>query len=372
MKLAIIGVGSQGFKYAKMIQSEIEGLELSALVRINEERKEYFKDSNIKIYDELDDLLFDIDNNRIQIDTFVITTPHKSHKSIAISALRRGINVLLEKPVSYLLDDAIKINECYIEAKNKYPNLLYGVIYQNRLLSSSKYLKDIIESNKYGRVLGVNVINNGFFRPHAYFSSSKWRGSYTTEGGALLINQASHSLDFIYYLFGLPISLYSSNLTQIHQIDAEDSVNAIFKYDNFNVNYTASLNDPFNTNLFEVIFENAKVSVSKDKIYLYELDKDYNDYLNEEDNLFVKPNYSIKEIKLESHDPYKELFINLSNKKVISGIDAMYSLYMINAMTLSSRDKREIKLLLDKDYLSNFYNAYLNFLIDTTLKEIKK
>lgn len=372
MKLAIIGVGSQGFKYAKMIESEVNGLEVSALVRINDERKEYFKNTNIKIYNEVDNLLTDIDNKIIQIDSFLITTPHKSHKRIAMAALRRGINVLLEKPISCILSEALELNECFNEAKKVYPNLLFGVIYQNRLLPSNKYLKDIIESNKYGKVLGVNIINNGFFRPHAYFTSSKWRGSYSTEGGALLINQASHSLDLIYYLFGLPKSLYSSNLTQVHHIDAEDSVSAILKYDNFNINYTASLNDPFNTNLFDVIFENAKVSISKDKIYLYELDKDYNSYLSEETNLFIKPKYSIKEIKLESIDPYKELFNNFAKAQVISGVEAMYSLYMINAMALSSFESREIKLLLDKDYLSTFNNAYLNHLIELSLKEIKK
>ncbi len=371
MRVAIIGVGSQGFKYAKLIASEIKDLEIKALVRINEIRESYFKDSNINIYNEVIDLLNDIDNNKIQIDSFIITTPHKTHKDIALSALTRGINVLLEKPVSYILSEALEINNCYLENKKKYPNLLYGVIYQNRLLATNKYLKDIIESKKYGNILNVNIINNGFFRPHSYFSSSKWRGTYKTEGGALLINQASHSLDLIYYLFGLPKSLYGVTNTQVHKIVAEDTVSAIFKYDNYNINYTSSLNDPFNTTVFEITFEKAKISIKDDKIYLYELDKDYDSYLNEEVNLFIKPTYNIKEISLEKSDPYKDIFNDFASGIVINGMEGMNSLYMINALTISSYTKKAIDLSLDSSYINKFNESYQEILDKLIIKENK-
>ena len=371
MRVAIIGVGSQGFKYAKLIASDIKDLEIKALVRISEERKAYFKGSNITIYNELSELLNDIDNKRIEIDSFIITTPHKTHKDIAISALTRGINVLLEKPVSYILSEALEINNSYLENKKKYPYLLYGVIYQNRLLTINKYLKDIIESKRYGNILNVNIINNGFFRPNSYFRSSKWRGTYKSEGGALLINQASHSLDLIYYLFGLPKSLYGLTNTQVHKIEAEDSVSAIFKYDNYNINYTSSLNDPFNTKLFEITCENAKVSIKDDKICLYLLDKDYNSYLSEEVNLFIKPNYTIKEISLVKNDPYKDIFNDFAKGIVINGIDAMYSLYMINALTMSSHAKKTIDLSLDSSYINEFNESYQELLDKLIIKENK-
>lgn len=371
MRVAIIGVGSQGFKYAKLIHNDIKDLEIKALVRVNEERKAYFKDLNINIYNEVSELLNDIDNKKLEIDSFIITTPHKAHKDIAINALTRGINVLLEKPVSYILSEALEINKCYVENKRKYPHLLYGVIYQNRLLEINKYLKDMIESKRYGNILNVNIINNGFFRPNSYFSSSKWRGTYRSEGGALLINQASHSLDLIYYLFGMPKSLYGLTNTQVHKIEAEDSVSAIFKYDNYNINYTSSLNDPFNTKLFEITFENAKVSIKDNKIYLYLLDKDYNSYLSEEVNLFIKPNYTIKEISLDKNDPYKDIFNDFAKGIVINGLEAMYSLYMINALTMSSNDNSSIDLSLDSSFIKKFNESYQEILDKLIIKENK-
>jgi len=358
MKVAIIGVGSQGFKYAKLINEKIKELEIKALVRISENKKEYFKDSNIAIYNELDALLNDIDNNKIQIDSFIITTPHKTHKEIALSAFRRGINVLLEKPISHILSEALEINNCYLENKEKYPNLVYGVIYQNRLLSTNLYLKNIVENKTYGNILNVNIINNGFFRPHAYFESSKWRGTYKGEGGALLINQASHSLDLIYYLFALPKTLVAYQRTQVHTIDAEDFVNAILNYDNFSINYTSSLNDPFNTNLFEITFENAKISIKNGKIYLYLLDKDYLSYLNEETDLFIKPSFNVNEILIEKNEPYKEIFNNFARGIVINGLEGMYSLYMINALTYSSYTNKSIDLSLDTKYIQKFNTLY--------------
>ena len=72
MKVAIIGVGSQGYKYARLINEEIKELEIKALVRVSETKKEYFKGSSIHIYNELDGLLSDIDNNKIQIERNII------------------------------------------------------------------------------------------------------------------------------------------------------------------------------------------------------------------------------------------------------------------------------------------------------------
>ena len=358
MKVAIIGVGSQGYKYAKLISKEIKELKIEALVRVSETKKEYFKNSSIHIYNELDGLLSDIDNNKIQIDSFIITTPHKAHKEIALSAFRRGINVLLEKPVSYILSEALEINNCYLENKEKYPNLLYGIIYQNRLLSNNLYLKNIVENKTYGNILNVNIINNSFFRPHAYFEISKWRGTYKGEGGALLINQASHSLDLIYYLFNLPKTLVAYQRTQVHKIDAEDSICAIFNYDYFSINYTSSLNDPFNTNLFEITFENAKISVKDGKIYLYLLDKDYLSYLNEKNDLFIKPSYTVEDILVRKNEPYKEIFNNFAQGIVINGLEGMYSLYMINALTYSSYTNMPVDLCLDTKYIQKFNTLY--------------
>ncbi len=371
MRVAIIGVGSQGFKYAKLIKDSVKELKIVAFVRISEDKFKYFADSNIKVYNEVNELLSDFDNEKIYVDSFIITSPHKSHKEITISAFNRGINVLLEKPITVSLSEAIEISNSYTKNKNKYPNLLFDVIYQNRLLPINKYLKDTIESKKYGRILSVNYINNGFFRPHEYFRCSKWRGNYETEGGALLINQASHSIDLIYYLFNLPLSVFSNIKTQIHNISAEDYVSTIFKYDNFNINYTSSLNDPFNTSRLEIIFEEAKILIENNKVYLSMLDKKYQDYLNETSNLFIKPRYNTKEIVFESNDPYRDLFISFANRKTICGMDAIYSLYMINATTLSSYMSKEIMLSKDSNELEEFarkYDTLLNNLVNLNEK----
>ncbi len=362
MDIAIIGVGSQGFKYAKLIKNEVDGMNIKAFVRINDVRLKEFNCDDIYVTKDLNDLLNKIDNNKIHIDSFIITTPHKSHKDIALEAFKRGINVLCEKPLGISVKDAKEMNVAYLKYKEKYNNLLYGIIYQQRLLNDYKYIKDVIVSNKYGKILKVNIINNSYFRPNSYYTSSSWRATWEGEGGGLLINQASHSLDIIYYLFNMPKSIYSKISTKVHNIEVEDSCDAIMEYDDFNISYESSTADAFNRFHLEILFENALLVKDNDKLSLSILDKPYNDYLLD-DNMFVKPKYETTDINLDKNlNVYKELFINFTKGITIPGMEGIYSLYMLNAMYLSSFSNKEISLENDIDNFILEYDKLLNTL----------
>lgn len=83
-------------------------------------------------------------------DLVVVATPTESHFKIAKYALENNKNVLVEKPLSINLQDVKKLTK--IAKKNKkfifvdYPFLFSGTI---------KFLKRIIESKKYGKILEI-------------------------------------------------------------------------------------------------------------------------------------------------------------------------------------------------------------------------
>jgi len=70
-----------------------------------------------------------------------------------------------------------------------------------------------------------------WYRTPAYYSRPV-KGSWQTEGGGALINQAIHQLDILLFLIG-PVSDVSGywQLAAVHNIESEDIVSALIRYE---------------------------------------------------------------------------------------------------------------------------------------------
>lgn len=130
------------------------------------------------------------------IDVVHVCTPHFAHKEIIISALNAGKHVFTEKPVAL---NPAEISE--IKNALTISTAQLGVCYQNRLNPSSQKIKALLESKAYGKVLSIKAVLT-WSRSHNYYAQSPWRGSFATEGGSLLINQAIHTLDLMQWFAG--------------------------------------------------------------------------------------------------------------------------------------------------------------------------
>ena len=70
-----------------------------------------------------------------------------------------------------------------------------------------------------------------WYRSAEYYSRPI-KGSWATEGGGALINQAVHQVDMLLYLVGKVKELYAVwQLGALHKIESEDVINAILKFD---------------------------------------------------------------------------------------------------------------------------------------------
>ena len=80
----------------------------------------------------------------------MVATPTNSHFQIAKFALENKKNVLVEKPLSSSINEVIKLEN--ISKKNK---VLLFVDYPFLFSGSIEYLKKIIETKKYGNLIGI-------------------------------------------------------------------------------------------------------------------------------------------------------------------------------------------------------------------------
>ncbi len=141
----------------------------------------------------------------------------------ACASIRRPVQ--LEKPMATTLPVGQQILQIA-----QVSGIKLSVISQHRFDDSTIFLKRALGAGRLGKVLQADAYVKWFRSPDYYARSIK--GSWATEGGGALINQAIHQLDLLLYLFG-PVSKIKGmwQLGARHGIESEDIVNALLRFD---------------------------------------------------------------------------------------------------------------------------------------------
>jgi len=159
------------------------------------------------------------------MDMVAIGSPSGLHAEQAIAAARRGLHVLVEKP----LDVTTAKIDALIEAADR-AGVTVGVFFQERLLPEVVALKQRLDGGELGTPLFVSGQMH-WYRPPEYYAASKWRGTPGLDGGGVLINQGIHTLDLMLHLFG-PVRRVSGRIaTRLHAIAVEDTAAALFEFE---------------------------------------------------------------------------------------------------------------------------------------------
>jgi len=135
-----------------------------------------------------------------------------------------GKHVQVQKPIATTLDTA----RAMIETARR-GNILLGVVSQHRFDDASLFLSKALAAGRLGKLLQCDCYVKWYRSPEYY--SRPIKGSWKTEGGGALINQAIHQIDILRWLAGPVRELYGAwQLGARHRIESEDVVNAVLKF----------------------------------------------------------------------------------------------------------------------------------------------
>jgi UDP-N-acetyl-2-amino-2-deoxyglucuronate dehydrogenase len=135
-------------------------------------------------------------------------------------------HVQVQKPIATTVETA----RAMIETARK-GGIVLGVVSQHRFDDSSQFLFKAIAGGRLGKLLQCDCYVK-WHRSAAYYSRPI-KGSWATEGGGALINQAIHQLDILRWLSGPVQELFGYwQLGALHKIESEDVVNAVVRYAN--------------------------------------------------------------------------------------------------------------------------------------------
>jgi len=368
LKIGLVGLGNMGSGHLNTLK-ELNNVEVVGVCDIIKEKADkYALEANTKAYYNHNDLFEDSG-----IEAVMIAVPHYDHTPISIDAFNKGIHVLCEKPIAVHINDAKKTTIAYEKAKEKNPNITFGIMFQERTLPFHKKLKDIIDGGELGKLLRVTWINTQWFRSQTYFNSGGWRATWAGEGGGILTNQCPHNLDLYQWLFGVPISVSGhANIGKYHDIEVEDEVSAYFEHENGMIGHfiVNTIESP-GTNRLEIVGENGNLIYENEKIIFNRNRESILKFCKETKERFGRVECWPTEIPVnidqpQGHKIVIERFINqaLNNEGslIAEGTQGSKGLSIANAIMLSSFTKRVIDIPFNADE----YEEKLKELIKTS------
>jgi predicted dehydrogenase len=159
------------------------------------------------------------------LDIVLIGSPSGLHAEHGIAAARRGIHILVEKPLDVTTERA----DAVIDAASA-AGVTLGVIFQDRLKPDLVALQELIENARLGRPILAEA-SVKWYRPPEYYAASRWRGTRALDGGGALMNQGIHTVDLLLRLFGPVRRVFARTAALFHAIEVEDTAVATLEFE---------------------------------------------------------------------------------------------------------------------------------------------
>ena len=343
IKTAVIGLGvisEVHFDYFK----NLEELKLTAVCDINPERvKTAAEKYRVKGYTDYRNMF-----EQEALDAVLILTDHFSHYPIAMCAFEHNVHVLCEKPITVRSSQA---QEMINMAGKK--NLVLAVDFCLRSIPHYKKIADIIH-HRLGKILRADIIETRYFRTMAYYKSAVWRGTWKGEGGGILMNQAPHILDLIYWWFGQPEKISARLANKHHDIEVEDDVEIFMTYpeDARLRFYSNTWETPAGEYIY-IVGEQGILSVNDNEMKFSAFERKIKEIINSpsdslKDQISHTEKIEKKTIPFSSQYEITKNFIDKllgkTENLLVSGKDAAGSFLMANAAVVSHMQKKEIIL----------------------------
>ena len=135
-----------------------------------------------------------------------------------------GKHIQVQKPMAIDLATARRMIDTARAA-----GIQLGVVSQHRFDTASLFIARALQEGRLGTLLQADAYVK-WYRSDAYYARPV-KGSWTTEGGGALINQAIHQVDILRWLAGPVRELFAEwNIAAAHKIESEDMVTAVLRY----------------------------------------------------------------------------------------------------------------------------------------------
>jgi predicted dehydrogenase len=187
-------------------------------------------------------------------DGAVICTPAHLHILMATQLARRGIGLLIEKPLSTSLHGVDQLSEI-VESKN----LPVSIAYVMRQHPALQAMKQALDSDRFGRA--VQIVYTG--GQHFPFYRPAYRETYYTRhetGGGAIQDALTHTINAAEWLVG-PVTKLVADAEHclLAGVDVEDTVHVITRHGSVPGAFSLNQHQPANESTLTVLCERGAV-----------------------------------------------------------------------------------------------------------------
>ncbi len=369
VRLGIVGLGNIGkFHTGYLLENKISRCTLAAVSDAFAPSLEPFKSKpGVKTFASAEEMI----RSKV-IDAIVIATPHFLHTTLGIDALKNGLHIMVEKPISAHKADAERL----IATAKEHPKQVFAGMFQMRVEPRYRKIRKLIQGGELGELVRINWIITDWFRTEAYYASGGWRATWKGEGGGVLLNQCLHQLDMLQWLCGMPARVRGfCQLGRFHNIEVEDNITTYMEWPNQATGvFVSSTGESPGTNRFELIGTRGKLVLENSKVTFTRNDADMIEFSKTSKSGFAKPEVWNIDIPVDNaNNPHAILMQNFVDSildgtpLIAPGAEGMGSVELANVLLYSSLINQTIELPMD----SAAWEKKLNQLIAESRHEKK-
>lgn len=267
--VVLIGLGMVSKVYVEALNSLSNNISVIGIIASNINSSNKFLSSNqieifknIKIFSSIDEIC-----NNDSIDFAILTTPPNVRIEIVKKLIQSKIPILMEKPIERNLSNAKEIEILSLKAQ-----IPIGIMLQHRARPSVLKLKNILSQDfqKIGKLSAVEIYIP-WWREQSYYDQPG-RGTYSRDGGGVLISQAIHTLDLALQFTGQINAVTSMNKTSsFHSMESEDFVSAGLEFEDqvFGTLFASTASYPGRTEEIILHYKNVTVLLKSNLLKLF-------------------------------------------------------------------------------------------------------
>lgn len=355
VRLGIVGVGAMGAHHARAVLADrVPGCVLSAVCDTDPKRLEPF--AGVPGFSSDRDLI-----RSGRVDALLIATPHYAHTTIGVAALRAGLHVLVEKPISVHVSDAKKLIRAHRD-----PRQVFAAMFNQRTDPAFRRIRGMVRAGDLGAIRRIQWTITDWFRSQAYYDSGGWRATWSGEGGGVLLNQGVHNLDLLCWIFGSPCEVRSLCLLGAHHaIEVEDDVSSILVFPGGATGvFVTSTGEAPGRNRLEISGERGLLAYEEGSLTFWRNEIESRAYSDSTREGYRPPGCWKAEIPLTDPPPEQGQHVEILRNFVDAirrGVpliapagEGLASVELINAMLLSSFEGRPVRLPLSPARYARF------------------
>ncbi|MCD8369465.1 MAG: Gfo/Idh/MocA family oxidoreductase [Clostridiales bacterium] len=355
VRIALIGAGGMGRKYAEMIcGGETDSLVLTAVVCRNEGARQWALTlaGRPEIYESAE-ALYAVPE---KYDAVLIVTPHQTHPELARLAFRLGKHVFCDKPAGITVSQAVSMRD---EAEKA--GRIYGMMFHQRRYPKYRAIRELLEKGELGRLERIMLVNSRYYRTAYYHHSGSWRSSWNGEGGGALINQGQHILDMWQWLFGMPLRLYAQiPFGKYNDFLVDDEATISMTYpDGLTAVFMLTTGEAVWQERLEITGSRGKILMEDDTLHIWRYSMDIRQYGKTAQVTSRELLTTEEEIRSfdKAEEPYAQMLENFARavlsvraeELVAPGAEAVNALALANAAYLSAWKGEAVTLPFDAE-----------------------